>query len=374
MEIMKFSADWKDESDTAELDTELATGEDPYMNEFGQYLKFDRQQAAEGFKVEMKFPGKMQGFMMMTIKKMFPDVTLKFGNGLMTGYVQDEQRAVNVFNIARKLISGVNPKANPIQKIDNKAQLDPADVDEYSKCVTALTGGRKIVKTKISGPAIKIAEYVERRLKEQPDDIKVPADYAINGIKLTLNTMKLTYPMVHLVDMFAGKPFAKSQNVYEIKKALDGLHADKFGISYNAYVSNLMFDVGKLVSDKKIDAKTGIKKITDEIYECSPEILAEQNAKNSKIIIGKVNEPPQVNTESKPAVRRMKLFKDAEYYGAQIISNSKWIAAINRTYDQAHCFGRNKPKVDKDGNIIEKANLRDDEMEAAGMTPEEITK
>lgn len=29
----------------------------------------------------------MQGFMMMTIKKMFPDVALKFGNGLLTGQV-----------------------------------------------------------------------------------------------------------------------------------------------------------------------------------------------------------------------------------------------------------------------------------------------
>lgn len=70
----------------------------------------------------------------------------------------------------------------------------------------------------------------------------------------------------------------------------------------------------------------------------------------------------------------MKLFKDAEFYGAQIISNSKWIAAVCRTYDQAHCFGRNKPKVDENGNIIAKANLRDDEMADAGMTPEEIQK
>lgn len=42
MEIMKFSADWKDEYDIAELDVELAAGEDPYANEFGRYLKFDR--------------------------------------------------------------------------------------------------------------------------------------------------------------------------------------------------------------------------------------------------------------------------------------------------------------------------------------------
>jgi hypothetical protein len=240
--------------------------------------------------------------------------------------------------------------------------------------VTAQAGGGKMSKTKISGPAVKIAEYVARRMKETPDDIKAPADYAVNGIKLTLNTMKLTYPMVHLVDMFAGKPFAKSQDAYEIRKALDALQASGFGVSYNTYVRNLMFDIGKQVSDKKIDAKAGIQKITDEIYACSPEIIAEQGAKNSKIIIGKVNEPPQVNAASKPAVRRMKLFKDAEYYGAQIISNSKWIAAVNRTYDQAHCFGRNKPKVDEKGNIIEKANLRDDEMEAAGMTPAEIKK
>ena len=243
----------------------------------------------------MKFPGKMQGFMMMTIKKMFPDVVLKFGNGLMTGLVQDELRAANVFNIARKLISGVNPKANPIQKIDGKEQLDPADAEEYGKCVAAQAGGGGLSKTKISGPAMTIAEYVARRLKETPDDIKAPEDWALTGIKLTLNTTKLTYPMTRLVDMFADKPFAKSQDAYEIGKALDALQAGGFGTAYNSYVRNLMYNVGKQVSDKKIDPKAGIQKITDEIYACTPEMIAEQNAKNSKVLIGRVNEPPQVN-------------------------------------------------------------------------------
>lgn len=53
-----------------------------------------------------------------------------------------------------------------------------------------------------------------------------------------------------------------------------------------------MYNVGKQVSDKKIDPKAGIQKITDEIYACTPEMIAEQNAKNSKILIGRVNEPP----------------------------------------------------------------------------------
>ena len=42
MEIMKFSADWKDEYDTAELEVEMSE-EDPYAGEFEQRLKFDRQ-------------------------------------------------------------------------------------------------------------------------------------------------------------------------------------------------------------------------------------------------------------------------------------------------------------------------------------------
>ena len=71
-------------------------------------------------------------------------------------------------------------------------------------------------------------------------------------------------------------------------------------------------------------------------------------------------EKPEPKTSA--AKRRMKLFEDAEFYGAQIVTNSKWIAAINRDFDQAHCFGRGKPKVKPGTNDIDpELNLRDDE-------------
>ena len=60
--------------------------------------------------------------------------------------------------------------------------------------------------------------------------------------------------------------------------------------------------------------------------------------------------------------RRLKLFKDAQHYGAKIIKNQKWMAAIAREYDQLHCFGRLKPKVKPGTNIIDPTcNLRKDE-------------
>lgn len=69
------------------------------------------------------------------------------------------------------------------------------------------------------------------------------------------------------------------------------------------------------------------------------------------------------------AKRRMKLFDDAEHYGAQIFCNGQWIAAIVRDYDQAHTFGRLKPKVDKKtGKIMPECNLRQDE----GITKENL--
>ena len=62
------------------------------------------------------------------------------------------------------------------------------------------------------------------------------------------------------------------------------------------------------------------------------------------------------------SLRRMKLFEDAAHYGAPIFENARWIAAVCRTYDQMHCFGRAKPKVMHGTNdIIRQCNLRDDE-------------
>lgn len=69
---------------------------------------------------------------------------------------------------------------------------------------------------------------------------------------------------------------------------------------------------------------------------------------------------------NKTAKRRMKLFDDAGYYGAQILKAPGWICAVCRTYDQTHCFGRGKPKVKPGTNTIDDAcNRRDDE----GITP-----
>lgn len=67
----------------------------------------------------------------------------------------------------------------------------------------------------------------------------------------------------------------------------------------------------------------------------------------------------------------MKLFEDAEFYGAEIIRSTNWIAAICRSYDQVHTFGRLKPKVKPGTNEIDPAcNLRKDE----GITPENLRK
>lgn len=65
---------------------------------------------------------------------------------------------------------------------------------------------------------------------------------------------------------------------------------------------------------------------------------------------------------NKTAERRMKLFQDAEHYGAEILKAPGWTAAVCRTYDQTHCFGRGKPKVIPGTNEIDPdCNLRDDE-------------
>ena len=65
---------------------------------------------------------------------------------------------------------------------------------------------------------------------------------------------------------------------------------------------------------------------------------------------------------NKTTERRMKLFEDAEHYGAEILKVPGWIAAVCRTYDQTHCFGRGKPKVIPGTNEIDPdCNLRDDE-------------
>lgn len=70
---------------------------------------------------------------------------------------------------------------------------------------------------------------------------------------------------------------------------------------------------------------------------------------------------------NKTTERRLKLFDDAGHYGAEILKSPGWVAAVCRTYDQAHCFGRGKPKVVPGTNEIDQAcNLRDDE----GITPE----
>ena len=62
------------------------------------------------------------------------------------------------------------------------------------------------------------------------------------------------------------------------------------------------------------------------------------------------------------AERRKKLFADAAHYGAVVFENNRWTAAVCRTYDQMHCFGRAKPKVMHGTNdIIKQCNRRDDE-------------
>ena len=96
-----------------------------------------------------------------------------------------------------------------------------------------------------------------------------------------------------------------------------------------------------------------------------------KNAENERLkYVDKVDLTPK----SSAAKRRMKLFEDAKYYGAQIVEGDGWIAAICRTYDQCHCFGRNKPKV-KDGTneIDPDCNLRDDEIKAKfGNDPKKV--
>lgn len=57
----------------------------------------------------------------------------------------------------------------------------------------------------------------------------------------------------------------------------------------------------------------------------------------------------------------MKLFSDAKDEGATILYNSHWIVALTYTAEQNGVFGRNKPKVDDQNNIIEGANMRDTE-------------
>ena len=96
----------------------------------------------------------------------------------------------------------------------------------------------------------------------------------------------------------------------------------------------------------------------------------EDSTSVSTFIHDKMDDPaaesmPDIGSVTNPlARRRLKLFEDLKHMGGKVFSNAGWICGICYTRVQNHIFGRFKPAVDENGDIIELANKRDDELEA----------
>lgn len=165
----------------------------------------------------------------------------------------------------------------------------------------------------------------------------------------------MTYDMAWLVREFGKDPAAPAK-----------LRKMKFGLIFRSFLENLEKGV-KDANDKKdekgnpVPPKDGA--FLAELYKMNFNGLLEKYKKEVEELDKKEE---KIVPKTPTAIRRMKLFEDAKWYGAQIIDNvNGWIAAVCREHCQAHCFGRYKPKVKPGTNEIDPdTNLRDDELNA----------
>lgn len=115
---------------------------------------------------------------------------------------------------------------------------------------------------------------------------------------------------------------------------------------------------------EKDDSSINIRQYTDKLL--SKNVDASGQMKDSDE--DQTNDAVKVT--NKVARRRLKLFKDVLVtpgsQPAEVISNDKWIIALTYSKQQNGIWGRYKPKVDSNGNILSACNLRDNE----GITPQ----
>ena len=357
--LMRFSPNWQDAIDNCSYET--ANLDDFTIDDLTIRYNIkvkDIEDENSGYEIKIQFPGKKQGFLMPILKKNFPNIKLAFGGGNLTGNIADEKTALNVFNaiMTVKQFQPKDKKDRPAVDniIDSIDQLPKEWIEEYNNSVTkkADDGNQAQKKHILIGSIFDLFKANEDQI------IKEPIEDFEKNVKWNANTNLITLDMLNLVDKFT-KFKVKGNTPQEICKTIK---SKNFGIIYRTYLKNVENEIDNKIQDKKIEKNERNSEITKKINtDTLTDIL---RAGKAVLIKGGKRKVEKPEPKTSAAKRRMKLFEDAEFYGAQIVTNSKWIAAINRDFDQAHCFGRGKPKVKPGTNDIDpELNLRDDELE-----------
>lgn len=262
-------------------------------------------------------------------------------------------------------------KNEPFAWVDGVEDM-PADAkQEFADAVKTADGGKQMT-VQIAGDADRVLKVLTA-LKAGTKQTELITQFD-KTVKLTANTTNVTYDMIWLIDQVA-----KGRDIPDPQKVLDKMRGSRFGLVFSQFIDKVQV---KAETDADIEQTKNPDMSPKQVQSFieGKKMAGIANIKLADIVKGmeKMKNGEQAQfvesepvLETAPAKRRMKLFEDAEYYGAEIIKTSKWIAAICRGYDQVHTFGRLKPKVEPGTNKIDPAcNLRLDE----GITPENLKK
>ena len=342
--LFRFSRSWDETLDDCSLrleglDAASADSAKAAASKNGCRVKFE---GGEKYVLSTACPGKAQGLIMPLIKKtppfseMFKDVKLEFAGGKVSGEFGTEREAAVMYVAARMC----SDKRNPMKEKDVLAAVEGGDSlpeeyrDGWAEAVRKQGGGggQTAVLRGATAQVWQCAAACGRG-----DDV--------GKARLEANTAKVTYDMVWLADQFAEEKDWQAE--------LDKLRKARFGMVMRSFL--------KKTEEEAEKEAAGGKKAPNSVQR----LFASSVKDMLDDFKGAVKAEPEIEPSTPAAVRRLKLFEDAEYYGAQKLKSNGWVAAICRTYDQAHCFGRGKPKVKEGTNEIDPdLNLRDDEIEA----------
>jgi hypothetical protein len=342
LQAMRFSRGWQPQLDLFSLELDVLPGDIPELDrrihesETGAFEVL--KAGGNTYELSMKFPQKAQGFLMAALKPHFPKLAVKFANGFATGVFGDERTAANAYRAAAMIINGWNPKKDgKYVPVDGPGNLEPDLAAGYAAAVKTAKGD-DMARVRVKGPFTYVKHVCNYRTQYEE---QMPA-----GLKLESNSTAVTYDMAWLVREF-GKTRGKAEELRQMK----------FGLIFRTFLSDLE---KKAQDDPNIKVKDAA--CAAKLFSVDAKGLLDHYKKEFDELAQKEE---KIVPTMPAAIRRMKLFEDAKWYGAQIIDDvNGWIAAVCREHEQAHCFGRLKPKVDKNGKIIPDANLRDDEIAA----------
>lgn len=323
--------------------------------------------SSTGLQFTYKCPGimKAQGMLYPHLKQLFlgnVPKTLKFHDGMLDIVVPSKStfELCNIFKLCKTLETTRNLKSfQPYSKEDVLSM--PQDVkNEIATHVQKIQipGQSSVL---VEGKYGDIAKFIE----------------TLRSYDAEINVDEAGIDVVNLSKIYEDAPSMKifdiANNMIKSSSSLD----DLLKVFRSKGISKMLRTVIRNNQDYKIDQlkqkkaqqngedfiSAGLKFIDLNAIKTIDDLFNVTHA----IINSSTGLPDPDSIQNKTARRRLKLFADAKFYGAQLHYNNEWICAVCPTVASASIWSRNKPRVYADGpnkdKIIQYANLRDDELE-----------